>query len=175
MRADLLRNFQLAAVFEVRGNSRCTERVAPDQGFYPRTTRAAPDHEVDLRLGDAPFRELLRLARRGKEQGSAFLAGDSSGLDVCRQMPPWTLRGCDASASRGASRPHAAVLEAPVFDVDARRLRRSARIDHFRSPKVTHTKNTICPDLPVGKQDNDIIHAEGVRFVVTSSARPGTL
>ena len=24
-------------------------------------------------------------------------------------------------------------------------LRRSARIDHLRSPKVTHTKNTICP------------------------------
>src|SRR5882672_7318160 len=44
-------------------------------------------------------------------------------------------------------------------------LRRSARIDHFRSPKVTHTKNTIChwaKDLA-----SDIIHAEGVRFAVS--------
>jgi hypothetical protein len=48
-------------------------------------------------------------------------------------------------------------------------LRRSARIDHLRSPKVTHTKKR---DLPVGKEKSDIIHAEGVRFAVTSSGRP---
>ena len=42
--------------------------------------------------------------------------------------------------------------------------RRSARIDRFRSPKVTHTKNTICPRAR--KMASDIIHAEGVRFAV---------
>src|ERR1039458_4373732 len=48
------------------------------------------------------------------------------------------------------------------------RPRRSARIDHFRSPKVTHTKNTIC--RWARKTTSDIIHAEGVRFAVPSSA-----
>jgi MFS family permease len=48
------------------------------------------------------------------------------------------------------------------------RLRRSAGIDHFRSPKVTHTKNTIC--RWARKMIGDIIHAEGVRFAVPSSA-----
>jgi hypothetical protein len=43
-------------------------------------------------------------------------------------------------------------------------LRRSARMDHFRSPKVTHTKNTICPWAR--KMASDIIHAEGVRFAI---------
>jgi hypothetical protein len=52
-----------------------------------------------------------------------------------------------------------------------KQLRRSARIDHFRSPKVTHTKNTICPWAR--KMASDIIHAEGVRFAVPSSAPPG--
>jgi len=46
--------------------------------------------------------------------------------------------------------------------------RRSARIDRFRSPKVTHTKNTICPRAR--KMASDIIHAEGVRLAVPSSA-----
>jgi hypothetical protein len=51
-------------------------------------------------------------------------------------------------------------------------LRRSARIDHFRLLKVTHTKNTICRDLPAGKSETgDIIHAEGVRGEFTSSWR----
>src|ERR1035437_8516381 len=49
-----------------------------------------------------------------------------------------------------------------------RYTRRSARIDHFRSPKVTHTKNTIC--RWARKTTSDIIHAEGVRFAVPSSA-----
>lgn len=40
----------------------------------------------------------------------------------------------------------------------------------LRLPKVTHTKNTICP---VGKENGDIIHAEGVRFAVASSAQRG--
>jgi hypothetical protein len=62
------------------------------------------------------------------------------------------------------------VLEAPVFDVDARRLRRSARIDHFRSPKVNHTKNTILQGFASGQDETgDIIHAEGVRGAFTSS------
>jgi len=50
------------------------------------------------------------------------------------------------------------------------RLRRSARIDHLRSPRVTHTKEH---DLPVGKEKSDIIHAEGVRFAVASSPQRG--
>jgi hypothetical protein len=35
---------------------------------------------------------------------------------------------------------------------------------------VTHTKNTICTDLPAGKNETgNIIHAEGVRGAFTSS------
>ena len=60
MRGHLLRHFQLAAILQVRGNSGCAERVAPDQSPYSRASGAAPDHEVDLRLRDAPFGELLR-------------------------------------------------------------------------------------------------------------------
>jgi hypothetical protein len=47
-------------------------------------------------------------------------------------------------------------------------LRRSTRIDHLRSSKVTHTKNTICPQAR--KMASDIIHAEGVRSAIPSSA-----
>lgn len=36
VRGHLLRDFQLAAVFEIPGNSGCAERVAPDQGFDAR-------------------------------------------------------------------------------------------------------------------------------------------
>jgi hypothetical protein len=51
--------------------------------------------------------------------------------------------------------------------------RRSARIDQFRSLKVTHPKNRICRDLPAGKvrqgETSNIIHAEGVRSGFISS------
>ena len=39
---------------------------------------------------------------------------------------------------------------------------------HLCSVKVTHTKNTICP--LAREEASDIIHAEGVRFAVPSSA-----
>ena len=39
---------------------------------------------------------------------------------------------------------------------------------HLCSDRVTHTKNTICPGARKGA--SDIIHAEGVRFAVPSSA-----
>jgi hypothetical protein len=39
---------------------------------------------------------------------------------------------------------------------------------HFCSPKVTHTENTICQQAR--NQHSGIIHAEGVRAAVPSSA-----
>ena len=39
---------------------------------------------------------------------------------------------------------------------------------HLYSDRVTHTKNTICPRAR--EETSDIIHAEGVRFDVPSSA-----
>jgi hypothetical protein len=51
--------------------------VAPNQGLDARTTSAAPDHEVDLRLRDAAFGELLRLALRRSEKGISTLANES--------------------------------------------------------------------------------------------------
>lgn len=33
MRGHLLRDFQLSAVLQIRGNSGCAKRVAPDEGF----------------------------------------------------------------------------------------------------------------------------------------------
>ena len=48
--------------------------------------------------------------------------------------------------------------------------RRPARMTHLCSVRVTHTKNTICPWAR--KMASDIIHAEGVRFAVPSSAPP---
>ena len=46
--------------------------------------------------------------------------------------------------------------------------RRSAGMTHLRSDRVTHTKNTICPRAR--EETSAIIHAEGVRFDVPSSA-----
>ena len=46
--------------------------------------------------------------------------------------------------------------------------RRSARMTHLCSVRVTHTKNTNCPRAR--EEASDIIHAEGVRFAVPSSA-----
>src|ERR1035437_3238815 len=65
-------------------------------------------------------------------------------------------------------RQHAEQAGHPSLTKAVKAPRRSARIDHFRSPKVTHTKNTIC--RWARKTTSDIIHAEGVRFAVPSSA-----
>jgi hypothetical protein len=46
--------------------------------------------------------------------------------------------------------------------------RRSARMTHFRSLKLTHTKNTICRGATGGS--SNLIHAEGVRGDFSSSA-----
>ena len=46
--------------------------------------------------------------------------------------------------------------------------RRSARMTHFCSLRLTHPKNTICPQARDGA--SNIIHAEGVRGAVSSSA-----
>src|ERR1017187_5389213 len=46
--------------------------------------------------------------------------------------------------------------------------RRSARMTHFCSLRLTHSKNTICPRARDGA--SNIIHAEGVRGAVSSSA-----
>src|ERR1022692_117879 len=136
VRGHLLRHFQLAAVFEVRGNSGCAERVAPDQGFYSRTTGAAPDHEVDLRLRDASFGEQLRLALRGTEQGSAFLAGDARGLDVRRHILfEVVVRRHLVALAALLMQPHppAATLKIPVLDIHARRSANAReRVDHKR-------------------------------------------
>jgi hypothetical protein len=46
--------------------------------------------------------------------------------------------------------------------------RRSARMTHLCSNRVTHAKNAICPGA---REDaGDIIHAQGVRVAVPSSA-----
>src|SRR5450432_964601 len=72
------------------------------------------------------------------------------GVDVLSQDRPKFRR--QGRSWRSQSRQHFVMLD----------LRRAARIDHFRSLKSTHTKNTICPWAR--KIASDIIHAEGVRF-----------
>ena len=44
----------------------------------------------------------------------------------------------------------------------------NGRYTHLCAVRVTHTKNTICPRAR--EEASDIIHAEGVRFAVPSSA-----
>src|ERR1039457_4518683 len=152
VRGHLLRHFQLAAVFEVRGNSGCAERVAPDQGFYSRAAGAAPDHEVDLRLRDAPFGELLRLALRGTEQGSAFLAADAGGLDVRRHVlfEVVVRRHLVALTALLMQRnPPAATLKIPVLDIHARRgANARERVDHKRDEGAIAEADDEGSDLP---------------------------
>src|SRR5713101_3585459 len=65
------------------------------------------------------------------------------------------------------SQPH---LATPLEDLVDRAYgpRRSREMTHFCSLKLTHTKNTICTWARRGA--SDIIHAEGVRGVLPSSA-----
>jgi hypothetical protein len=54
------------------------------------------------------------------------------------------------------------------FSAAPREPRRSARMTHLCSDRVTHTKNRICPRAR--EETNDIINAEGVRVASPSSA-----
>lgn len=122
MRGHLLGDFELAAVFQIRGNSGCTKRAASDQGLDAGARRAAPDHQIHLGLAHTPFRKLLRLAPGRAEEGSAFVAGDAGGLDVGRRVffELVMRRHLVALASLLVQPdPPAAGLEVPVLDIHA--------------------------------------------------------
>src|ERR1022692_147241 len=142
----------LPPFFQVRGNSGCAERVAPDQGFYSRTTGAAPDHEVDLRLGDTAFRELLRLALGRAEQGSAFLAGDARGLDVRRHVLFQVVMRrhfVALAALLVEAHPPAAPLKIPIFDIHARcGAHARERVDHQGDERTIAEADDERCDLP---------------------------
>src|ERR1039457_2369726 len=142
----------LPPFFQVRGNSGCAERVAPDQGFYSRTTGAAPDHEVDLRLGDTAFRELLRLALRGAEEGSAFLVGDARGVDVRRHVLfEFVVRRHLVALAALLMQPHppAAALKIPILDIHAGRgAHARERVHHESDERAIAEADDEGSDLP---------------------------
>src|ERR1039458_9260072 len=86
MRGHLLRDFELPAIFQIRGNSRRTERVVADLRRDAGARSAAPDHEIRLRLAHAPAGELPSPALRRLEEGSLLAGTDPGGFDVGREV-----------------------------------------------------------------------------------------
>ncbi|HUE02881.1 MAG TPA: hypothetical protein VMR62_25160 [Bryobacteraceae bacterium] len=74
MPGHLLRNFQLAAILEVRRDTGRSEAVATDPRRDVGSDGAALDHRLDIPLRQRIAAGQLALAHRGKE-GSAWLGG----------------------------------------------------------------------------------------------------
>src|ERR1017187_287662 len=123
VRGHLLSNFELTAVREVRGNARCAECMATDQCLDAGARGASPDHEVNFRLGDPPFREVLGFALSRAEEGSAFLAGAASGIEISSHVfLKIVVRRHLVALATLLMQPHppAPSLEVPILDIHSR-------------------------------------------------------
>src|SRR5712691_13203589 len=106
----------------------------PISVFMPRAGRAAPDHEVHLRLAQSALGELLRFAFRRPEEGSVLLVADARGLDVRGHVLfeiVMRRHFVALAALLMETDPPAAILQVPIFDIHTRRRTHAGEgVDH---------------------------------------------
>ena len=103
MIGDLLRDFELAAVLQIRGDACGAKSVVADFRFDVGGGRAALDDAVGVLLPERFAAENVGVSSRRLEERLIWIAGDAGGGDICVEQ--LVLPNCGGKALRALCRP----------------------------------------------------------------------